>query len=80
MDTRVIYKVTSIIDIPLRCKCTICYSHYFYISDTKISYRQPGDTKLREYFRGYCTNCYKIIIIYDTDKLTKIEKLVWITI
>lgn len=80
MDNRVIYQITSINDIPLQCKCTIYYSYYFYISDTKMPLRQPGYTKLKQYFRGYCTNCNKAIILYDTDKLTKVDKLVWITV
>lgn len=80
MDIRVIYTIVSVNNCSLHCKCTEHYSYYFYISDIKLPFKRPGDIKYRQYYRGYCTNCNKTIIIYDTDKLTKIDKLVWITV
>ncbi len=76
MDNNIVYTV----DTPnFRVICS-CSCQYFYKTNERRPFRQIITGELRTYTQGYCASCKGSMNLYDTDLLTEIGRIEWITI
>lgn len=76
MDNNIVYTVDT---LNFRVICS-CNCQYFYKTDVRRPFRQLITGELRTYIQGYCASCRGSMNLYDTDILTEIGRIEWITI
>lgn len=80
MDNDIAWTIDSNIVCKFRVLCSCCNCQYFYKINTEIQYRGMNTHSLIIYGKARCTSCNYIINTYDSDILTEIGRIEWITI